>query len=72
MSPDEIDNIFTPFWRADATSCERASVRGNGVGLSICKKICQQLGGDITVDSKIGKGTKMTATMMSYLVDKSN
>ena len=29
----------------------------NGVGLSICKSICKQLGGDINVVSKLGYGT---------------
>ncbi len=33
---------------------------GMGLGLTISKMIIQQLGGDITVESEYGKGTKFT------------
>ena len=48
MSPDKVATIFEPFGSSNN------NVRGNGVGLSICKKICQQLEGEIVVQSKQG------------------
>ena len=34
------------------------------MGLSICKKICKELGGDITVKSTLGKGSKFRFRML--------
>ncbi|NND88197.1 MAG: HAMP domain-containing histidine kinase [Flavobacteriaceae bacterium] len=34
--------------------------KGHGIGLSMVKKICTALGGDIEVQSEVGKGTKFT------------
>ena len=39
---------------------------GNGVGLSICRKICQQFGGSISVESEKDKGSTFTFTMKCY------
>lgn len=33
---------------------------GCGLGLTICKKILQKLGGDVILESEEGKGTKVT------------
>lgn len=40
---------------------------GVGLGLSICKKICQKLTGDIIVNSEPGHGTKFTFYVASEL-----
>ena len=41
MTPDQVDKIFEPFSQSSINK------RGNGVGLSICKKICEQMDGMI-------------------------
>jgi signal transduction histidine kinase len=33
------------------------NAKGTGLGLSICKKIIDQMGGNVKVESKIGIGT---------------
>jgi len=49
----DIDKLFTMFQRVgDTAACE-----GSGIGLSICKKIINNLDGNIWIDSEYGKGT---------------
>lgn len=54
---DETDfqKIFIPFSKIDASDSKMYS--GTGLGLAICKKIAQLLGGDIRLESEIGKGS---------------
>ena len=42
------------------TGCNgRADKRATGIGLYLCRKICKQLGHTITVDSELGRGTRV-------------
>ncbi len=54
--------IFDRFHHRD----REGSVRGIGLGLSICKAIVDNMGGTIEADSKPGQGTKFTITMPMY------
>ena len=45
MTPEQARAVFDPFGKSNRHA------RGNGVGLSICKKICEQLDGKIAVTS---------------------
>ncbi|CAI2386523.1 unnamed protein product [Moneuplotes crassus] len=39
---------------------------GTGLGLTICKKLCEKLGGKISLKSKEGVGTKITCSFICY------
>jgi signal transduction histidine kinase len=58
---DEIDSIFSPFFRATNTS----NISGSGLGLSLAKEFIEINNGNISVDSSIGKGTTVTITLES-------
>ena len=57
MTPEQIEKIFDKFYRADASD---SAVEGTGLGMTIVKYIIEAHGGKVYVDSKIGKGTKVT------------
>ena len=70
LTKEEAQNVFTPFVRFPSQGHRIANQMGNGVGLSICKQICQQLEGDIAVESQPKKGTKFTFTMKVVLMNR--
>jgi len=55
MSPSDLQIIFEEFRQIDGTTTRKYG--GTGLGLTICKKIADTLGGSISVQSEIGKGT---------------
>ena len=59
MSEQDCDKLFRPFVQVG----ELAGKQGTGLGLSICKKIVAVMGGDISVDSQIGRGTTFCFTL---------
>lgn len=55
ISADDLPNIFNRFYRADES--RSASVKGNGLGLSIVKKLADLQGIDLVADSMPGQGS---------------
>jgi signal transduction histidine kinase len=53
IAAEHADSVFVIFRRLHA----RAEYPGNGIGLSICKKIIEQHGGRIWVESEVGHGS---------------
>jgi signal transduction histidine kinase len=58
MSPDQLSKLFEEFAQADATTARQYG--GTGLGLAITRKLCQMMGGDVTVTSELGKGSVFT------------
>lgn len=56
ICPSATDRIFQPFQQADDTVMTRFG--GTGLGLSICKQLIEQVNGRISVESRIGQGSK--------------
>ena len=60
MTDEQLQSIFKPF----NESQKRGEYGGNGVGLSICKAICDSLSGHIEASSELGQGTKIKFSQM--------
>lgn len=61
ISPQDQPRIFERFYKADKS--RDRSLGGNGLGLSIVKKIIDLHGGKISLISEIGKGTEFTVLL---------
>ncbi|MFZ5650962.1 MAG: ATP-binding protein [Bacillota bacterium] len=61
ISADDRERIFDQFYRAGNDVTRK--VGGTGIGLHIVKTIIERHGGDITVDSLLGKGSVFTVTL---------
>jgi PAS domain S-box-containing protein len=56
MTEEELSRLFARFFRSDRE--EIRNVEGSGLGLFITKNLVELLGGEIEVDSELGKGTE--------------
>ena len=59
MSREYLEHIFEPFSRAKEVD---KTIEGTGLGLAITSNLVHQLGGTVSVESELGKGTKFTLT----------
>jgi PAS domain S-box-containing protein len=60
---DKLRAIFEPFVQAD--SGHTRAVEGSGLGLTIGQKLARAMGGDITVESTVGKGSSFSLWLPS-------
>lgn len=58
---DEIEKIFMPYVQGSAGP--KSSRAGTGLGLSLCQKIAERMGGSITVESEVGVGSIFTVVL---------
>jgi len=56
ISPKDIRNVFKRFYRSDEVS----NIEGDGLGLSITKRMIELNGGTIEVSSRLNSGTQFT------------
>lgn len=61
IDPKSLEKLFEPYAQASGQTTQRYG--GTGLGLLICRQLCELMGGSIRLDSEPGKGTQVTVLL---------
>lgn len=68
LSREQADKLFADFVQASFTTARRFG--GTGLGLSITRRVLAMLGGEVTLESELGKGSTFTITLPAMLAQE--
>lgn len=63
MTPEQLAKLFHPFTQADASTARKFG--GTGLGLTICHRLAELMGGSISVQSTPGQGTTFDVSLIA-------
>ncbi len=63
IAPEHMQHVFDPFFST------KRSTGGTGVGLTICRRIVNDVGGRLGLASRPGAGTTVTVTLPGHRVE---
>jgi signal transduction histidine kinase/DNA-binding response OmpR family regulator len=64
IPPEDLDSIFDRFYRV-----EGSEEKGSGIGLALCKELVEVQNGQISAESKTGRGTRFRVELPTRLKD---
>jgi signal transduction histidine kinase len=66
IAPEHLSHIFDEFFQL--RNPERDRTKGSGLGLTICKRLVDAMGGKLEVASHVGQGSTFTLTLPPFAV----
>jgi len=69
IAPDKLESIYEPFQQIDGTMTR--SREGAGLGLAICQRFAELMGGKLEVQSEVGQGSKFSFQFTAAAVQDS-
>jgi len=62
IAQEDLEHLFSSFFRG----ANAVNIQGTGLGLHIVRRYLDLIGGDITVDSKLGEGSCFSITFLNH------